>query len=104
MRPAPPQAATNEALGLDQVPEAVHASLVLRTAALPHWPAVPTHMPGEAAESGGQLAWNTCVPGYGGRLVFTSPGDSYGPSMRPDDWYPYPTGWRYLLLNEWGHR
>src|SRR5438552_7331629 len=79
----------------------VHASLVLRIDALPHWPAVPTHMPGEATESAGQLAWNTCVPGYGGRLVFTSPGDSYRPSRRPDDWYPYPRGWRYLLPHEY---
>src|SRR5258708_3039898 len=74
--------------------DAVRATLLARTDALPHWAAVP------GPEATDQLAWNSCTPGYGGRLVFSSPGGLYRPTFtRPGE--PYPVGWTHLFVHEY---
>src|SRR5437899_5404517 len=74
--------------------EAVHATLLARTDELPHWPAVP------GARSSRELAWNSSTPGYGGRLVSSSPGGLYRPAFSmPGE--AYPVGWTHLLLHEY---
>ncbi len=39
------------------MPEAVHANLLVNTAGLPHWPAVPTEMPAQGPNLPNQAAF-----------------------------------------------